>query len=281
LYYNSNYFGGHCMNLRLKNKSSLDLPSIYKRIGGIIAIISGFGFLGYGYGNNIIYFMNIGIGMILVGWIVIIFSYEKYLKYDIALGIFNDYADVIIKLIKSLDINTSGIIIPPKENLKIGCIFLPLNANFKINFGLLDDNVLFINSDNKKEMGVVFPPLGKGFIDVLSKYDDIVDLGLLDMNNPESKIILKDYLNYSLNLFQMGNNVSINFEENSIVEVSYKISDNGICKKLQSEDLCRKCPCPVCGFIVLSIAKSLNKILQIDKINETDNKITIRLLVVG
>jgi len=269
------------MNLRLKNKSSLDLPSIYKRIGGIIAIISGFGFLGYGYGNNIIYFMNIGIGMILVGWIVIIFSYEKYLKYDITLGIFNDYADVIIKLIKSLDINTSGIIIPPKENLKIGCIFLPLNANFKINFGLLDDNVLFINSDNKKEMGVVFPPLGKGFIDVLSKYDDIVDLGLLDMNNPESKIILKDYLNYSLNLFQMGNNVSINFEENSIVEVSYKISDNGICKKLQSEDLCRKCPCPVCGFIVLSIAKSLNKILQIDKINETDNKITIRLLVVG
>jgi len=252
----------------------LNLPNT-KKIIAVVVIILGLGFLSYGYFNNIIHFINLGIGLILIGWVVLAFSYEKYLKYDISSSVFNDYMDLIGKLIKSLDIKTSGVVIPPRENLKNGCIFLPLNENFKINFGLLDDRVLFVNSDNKNEMGIMFSPLGKGFINILKKYGDGE---YIDEVRAQDNI--EEYLNYSLNLFQIGDDVNVNFEDDTgNITISYKINDNNVCKRFQKENLCKKCPCPVCGFIILSLAKSLNSILKIEEITEDNKNIIIKLTV--
>jgi hypothetical protein len=241
------------------------------------------GFLGYGYFNNV-HFVNLGIGLILIGWVILSFSYEKYLKYDISSSIFNDYMDLIGKLIKSLDIKTGGIVIPPRENLKNGGIFLPLNRNFKINFGLLDDNVLFVNSDSKNEMGILFSPLGRSFINTLKKYDDVQNIEYIknekdigDIGDAQNEYV-EEYLNYALNLFQLGDEVNVYHSENAIT-ISYKINDNKMCGKLQNENLCRKCPCPICGFIILSLAKSLGKVLEIDDITEENKNIIIKLTV--
>ncbi|AEH07372.1 hypothetical protein [Methanothermococcus okinawensis] len=264
---------------KLRTKFLLNISN-FKKFTAIIVIAAGFGFLGYGYLNSIIHFINLGIGLLLIGWVLLSFSYEKYLRYNIGSSVFNDYMDLVGKLIKSLDIKNSGIIIPPRENLKNGAIFLPLNENFKINFGLIDDSVLFVNSDNKKEMGIVFTPLGKSLINILKKYDDLDELTLDEYDDKSSMIInIENYLDYSLNLFQLGSNVNVNFNDNKTITVSYKINDNSVCKKLQKDGLCKKCPCPVCGFIVLSIAKSLNRMLKIEEIIEDNRNIIIKLNV--
>ncbi|WP_292461034.1 hypothetical protein [Methanothermococcus sp.] len=268
-------------------KTKLSITTNFKKIIAIAVIIFGLGFLSYGYLNNIVHFINLGIGLVLIGWIILSFSYEKYLKYDIGSGIFSDYIDLIGKLIKNLDIKTSGVVIPPRENLKNGAVFLPLNEDFKINFGLINDTIFFVNSDNKNEMGLILSPLGKSLVKTLKKYGDYEAIYCnctehADNNLKSEKLDnIKDYLNYSLNLFQLGNNIDINFSNNDVIILSYEIYDNTVCKKLQKEGLCKKYPCPVCGFIVLSLAKSLDRILKIEEIIEENKHIIIKLRIIN
>ncbi|MDK2789553.1 MAG: hypothetical protein PWP15_60 [Methanothermococcus sp.] len=244
---------------------------LIKKIVGFLSVMLGLGFLINGYLNDIFYFINLGIGSILIGTVILIFSHEKYLKYDISSTIFNDYIDLISKLIKNLEINTKGIVIPPRHNIKNGTIFLPLNEDFEINFAVIDDNIIFVNSDNKKEMGVVFSPLGKGFINMLDKQGESID--------EVSKEIFDEHLSYALSLFDMGGDVNIKYKDKDIT-ISYKIKENEACKKLKKEKLCEKIPCPVCGFVILGLARNLNKVLKINEIKQENNNVVIKLSVI-
>lgn len=251
--------------------------SLQKKITGILLAIFGVILLINGYFNNTVYFINLGIGLIVIGWILLIFSYERYIKYDITSNVLNDYMDIIKKLIKELNIETDGIVIPPKENLKDGCIYLPLHRDFKINFSLIDDSTLFVNSDNRDEMGIILPPLGKGLIKLLKKYRGEYNVPLKEKNDIEE---LLEYLDYFLTLFQVGNNIEVKIHNKDIVIISYRIVDNSLCKKLQREELCNKCPCPICGAIVLIIAEFLNEALKIESIVEKNKIVTIKLKII-
>ncbi|WP_253254754.1 hypothetical protein [Methanofervidicoccus sp. A16] len=259
----------------LREKIRVICPDIFniKRITGVFLIVFGTILLVNGYLKDIVHFINLGIGLIVVGWIILIFTYDRYVKYDITSNIFNDYIDLIKRLIKGLDIKTSGVVIPPRENLKEGCIYLPLYENFKVNLSILDANTLFVNSDNKDEMGLLFSPLGKGLRKLLKEYREEYSLENKDVNN------LLDDLEYLLTLLQVGGDVKIDIKKDSVV-LSYRIEDNSLCKKLQRDNLCRKCPCPICGAIILTVAEFLNKILEIESIKEENRKVLIKLRVV-
>ena len=252
----------------------MDISNI-KKITGILLIVFGVILLINGYLKDIIHFMNLGIGLIVVGWILLIFAYDRYVGYNITSNIFNDYIDLIKKLIKGLDIKTGGVVIPPRENLKNGCIYLPVNENFKINLSIMDDNTLFVNSDNKDEMGLLFSPLGRGPRKLLKEYRGDYGTSLEDRDIN----YLLDDLEYLLNLLQVGGDAKVEIEEDVVV-VSYRIEDNTLCKKLQREDLCRRFPCPVCGAILLTVAEFLNEVLKIESIKEEGGRVSIKLRVI-
>ena len=54
---------------------------LIKKIVGFLSVILGSGFLVNGYLNDIFYCINLGIGSILIGTVILIFLHEKYLKY--------------------------------------------------------------------------------------------------------------------------------------------------------------------------------------------------------
>ncbi|WP_456472778.1 hypothetical protein [Methanocaldococcus sp.] len=239
--------------------------NILKVIGGLCVI---FGILLgiYGYFWNVFYFFNIGVGLILIGSIIIILSYEEY-RYNINVKLFNDYIDLIKKLIKSLEIENNGIVIPKGDNIKSEIIFLPIEKNYKINMALIDENILFVNSDNKKEMGLIFSPVGKSILEILEREEFNI--------NSEN---LEDYLSYILSFFDFGKDVVVEFKDKEII-IDYKIKNDKFCEKMQKERLCEKFPCHVCGSIILVVSKVLKKILKIDEIKKDGNKIKIKLVV--
>jgi len=250
----------------------LDVSNI-KKISGISLIVFGTILLINGYLKGVIHFINLGIGLIVVGWILLIFAYDKYIEYNIISHVFKDYIDLIKRLIKGLDIKT-GVVIPPRENLKDGCIYLPLHEKFKVNLSIMDDNTFFVNSDNKDEMGILLPPLGRG-IRRLSKESENYRISLEreDIND------LLNHLEYILTYHQVGGNVEVKVIDDTVV-ISYRVEDNSICKELQREGICRRCPCPVCGAILLSTAEFLNKVLKIEDIKEEDKNVYIELKII-
>jgi len=245
-----------------------------KKITGILSISFGVILLINGYLKEVIHFINLGIGLIVVGWILLIFAYERYIEHHITFNMLNDYIDLIRKLIKELDIKTSGIVIPPRENLKDGCIYLPLHKNFKINLSIMDDNKLFVNSDNKDEMGLLLPPLGRGLRKSKDNKEDYkTSLEVGNIND------LLHYLEHLLTCRQVGSDVKVEIAGDTVA-ISYRVENNFLCKELQREDLCRKCPCPVCGAILLSTAEFLNEVLKIESIKEEGRKVSIKLKVI-
>jgi hypothetical protein len=120
-------------------------------------------------------------------------------------------------------------------------------------------------------MGVVFSPLGKGFINMLDKQGESID--------EVSKEIFDEHLSYALSLFDMGGDVNIKYKDKDIT-ISYKIKENEACKKLKKEKLCEKIPCPVCGFVILGLARNLNKVLKINEIKQENNNVVIKLSVI-
>jgi len=60
----------------------MDISNI-KKITGILLIVFGVILLINGYLKDIIHFMNLGIGLIVVGWILLIFAYDRYVGYNI------------------------------------------------------------------------------------------------------------------------------------------------------------------------------------------------------
>lgn len=268
-----------CIYSDIKNLLKEKIGIVYSDISntmkttGVILIVFGAVLLINGYLKSIIYFINLGIGLIVIGWILFIFRYDKYIEYDITSNIFNDYIDLIKKLIKQWDIKTGGIIIPPRKNLKNGCIYLSFSGNFKVNLRKVDNNTLFVNS-GKKKIGLLLSPLGKGIKNLLKEYrgDFIIPSEDRDIND------LLEELEYLLTLLQVGGDVRVEMKKD-IITISYRIEDNSLCKKLQKEDLCRKYPCPVCGAMLLVVAEFLNKMLKIESIRERNKRVTIKLKV--
>ena len=268
-----------CIYSDIKNLLKEKIGIVYSDISntmkttGVILIVFGAVLLINGYLKSIIYFINLGIGLIVVGWILFIFGYDKYIEYDITSNIFNDYIDLIKILIKQWDIKTGSIIIPPRKNLKNGCICLSSNENFKVNLRKVDNNTLSVNS-GKKEIGFFLSPLGKGIKNLLKEYRGDYEIP------PEDRDIndLLEELEYLLTLLQVGGDVRVEMKKD-IITISYRIEDNSLCKKLQKEDLCRKYPCPVCGAMLLVVVEFLNKMLKIESIREENKRVTIKLKV--
>ena len=255
-------------------KRGIDIQSI-KRVSGILLMIFGVALLINGYLKDVIYFINLGVGLIVVGWILLIFTFERCIEYSIVSHVLDDYIELVKRLIKGLNIKTGAVIIPPGENLKHGCIFLPFHENFKVNLSIMDDYTLFVNSDNRDEMGILLPPLGRGLRRLLKKYRGEYSTSLEDR---DINLLLED-LEYLLSLLAIGGDVKVETRGDEII-ITYKIGDNSLCKRLQEEDLCRRYPCPVCGALVLTVAEFLNKVLKIEEIKEENRKVLIKLRII-
>ncbi|AEF97044.1 hypothetical protein [Methanotorris igneus] len=240
--------------------------NILRVIGGL-CVIFGISLGIYGYLEDIFYFFNIGVGLILIGSIMTIFSYEKY-EYDINTKLFNDYIDLIKRLIRSLEIENKGIVISKGGNIRSGVIFLPIEKDYRINLSLIDENILLVNSDNKKEMGLVFPLLGKSMLKILEREE-------FSNINTEN---LEDCLSYTLSLFNFGGDVVVEFKGREVI-INYRIKNAEFCERMQKEKLCERFPCHVCGFIILVISRVLNRMLKIEEIKKDKDRIRIRLMV--
>ena len=266
---------GSIKSLMREKVGGVYLYSSIKKITSALLMIFGVILLINGYLNDTVHFINLGIGLVVVGWILLIFTYDRCIEYSTISSILSDYIDLIKRLINGLDIKTSGVVIPPRENLKDGCIYLPFHENFKVNLSIMDDNALFVNSDNRDEIGLLLPPVGRRLKKLLKKYrgDHETSFEDGDINH------LLEYLEYLLNFLQVGGGVKVEITGDTVL-ISYRVEDNSLCRKLQRDDICRKYPCPVCGAILLTASEFLDEVLKIESIKEENKRVSIKLRVI-
>jgi len=246
-----------------------------KRVTSLLLIIFGVILLINGYLQGVVHLINLGIGLTVVGWILLIFTFSRCIDYNIVSHVLSDYIELVKRWIRAFDIKTGGVVIPPRENLRDGGIYLPFHERYKVNLSIMDYNTLLVNSDSRDERGLLLPPLGRGLRKLLIEYRGS------SYASPEERDIsyLLEDLEYLLNLLEIGSDVKVEIEGDTVV-ISYRIEDHTLCKRLQREDLCRKYPCPVCGVLVLTVAEFLNKVLKIEEIKNENKRVFIKLKVI-
>ena len=217
--------------------------------GVLIAIGAAFAFKGAMEGNQSV--INVGIGGIFLGIIVLTFSTSDYIKYDAFKAMVLPYFQLCKGLINSLELKSKAVYIPAYGNLPDGGIFIPLHDNFDLDLAKLDENSFFITDvGREKEMGLFLAPLGKDLMKMYEKYSemDFTNAGLHAVEN--ASVVLK-----SLGL---AANVVVEEREEQI-----RVLVEGVKTKICSKT-CEQVACPICSSVLLSIAKSIQELIVVE-----------------
>ena len=217
--------------------------------GVLIAIGAVFAFKGAMEGNQSV--INVGIGGIFLGIIVLTFSTSDYIKYDAFKAMVLPYFQLCKGLINSLELKSKAVYIPAYGNLPEGGIFIPLHDNFDLDLAKLDENSFFITDvGREREMGLFLAPLGKDLMKMYEEYSemDFTNAGLHAVEN--ASVVLK-----SLGL---AANVVVEEREEQI-----RVLVEGVKTKICSKT-CEQVACPICSSVLLSIAKSIQELIVVE-----------------
>ncbi|MCK4398685.1 MAG: hypothetical protein KAV25_06805 [Methanophagales archaeon] len=217
--------------------------------GVLIAIGAVFAFKGAMEGNQSV--INVGIGGIFLGIIVLTFSTSDYIKYDAFKAMVLPYFQLCKGLINSLELKSKAVYIPAYGNLPDGGIFIPLHDNFDLDLAKLDENSFFITDvGREREMGLFLAPLGKDLMKMYETYSetDFTNAGLHAVEN--ASVVLK-----SLGL---AANVVVEEREEQI-----RVLVEGVKTKICSKT-CEQVACPICSSVLLSIAKSIQELIVVE-----------------
>ncbi len=217
--------------------------------GVLIAIGAVFAFKGAMEGNQSV--INVGIGGIFLGIIVLTFSTSDYIKYDAFKAMVLPYFQLCKGLINSLELKSKAVYIPAYGNLPDGGIFIPVHDNFDLDLAKLDENSFFITDvGREREMGLFLAPLGKDLMKMYETYSetDFTNAGLHAVEN--ASVVLK-----SLGL---AANVVVEEREEQI-----RVLVEGVKTKICSKT-CEQVACPICSSVLLSIAKSIQELIVVE-----------------
>ncbi|MCK4732275.1 MAG: hypothetical protein KAT65_07440 [Methanophagales archaeon] len=217
--------------------------------GVLIAIGAVFAFKGAMEGDQRV--INVGIGGIFLGIIVLTFSTSDYIKYDAFKAMVSPYFQLCKGLINSLELKSKAVYIPAYGNLPEGGIFIPLHDNFDLDLAKLDENSFFITDvGREREMGLFLAPLGRDLMKMYEAYTemDFTNAGLHTVENA------------SVTLKSLGLATSVTVEERG---EKIRVLVAGVKTKLCSKK-CEQVACPICSSILLSIAKSIQELVVVE-----------------
>lgn len=212
--------------------------------------------------------VNLGIGGIFLGAIVLTFSTTDYVKYDAVKALITPYIEDTSRLIKNLELKNKAVVIPPYENMENGSIFIPLHADFSLGLARLDNSMLFATDvGREKEMGVILSA-GSELLRMYESYAEM-DFSSTDIEVIESAVssVLR-VLNLAkfVEIFEKGEELVIHIEELKFAE---------ICNAAMSKGMCEHAPCSLCSSLLLSIAKSSGELVAVQSFNLEDTRVEI------
>ncbi|WP_457590271.1 hypothetical protein [Geoglobus sp.] len=203
--------------------------------------------------------INAGIGGIFLGVVLMTFSTSEYVKADALAAAITSHQELARKLVRSLEIENSAVYIPPYENLESGGLYIPLHRDFQLNLAALDEDVVFLtDAGREKEMGLVLPVPGKDLVRMFEEYSE-TEISGLDIYAVESSSSV-------LRSLGLAKSVSADMSEEEIRVYVDDVKYRDLCS-----ESCRQIPCPVCGSVLLAIAKGLNELIQVESV-EFDNR---------
>jgi len=217
--------------------------------GVLIAMGAAFTFKGAMDGDQSV--INVGIGGIFLGVIVVTFSTSEYIKTDAFKAMVLPYFQLSKSLINSLKLKSTSVYIPPYGNLPEGGIFIPLHDNFDLDLAKLDEDSLFITDvGREKEMGLFLAPIGKELMKMYEQYSetDFTNAGLHAVESAAA--VLKS----------LGLAASVVVEDRG---TEIRVLVGGMKTELCSQT-CEQAACPICSSILLSIAKSIQELVVVE-----------------
>lgn len=218
--------------------------------GVLIAMGAVFAFKGALDGDQSV--INVGIGGIFLGIIVLTFSTSEYIKTDAFNAMVLPYFQLSKSLINSLELKSKAVYIPAYDNLPEGGIFIPLHDNFDLDLAKLDETSLFITDvGREKEMGLLLAPIGKDLMKMYESYSetDFTNAGLHAVESAAA--VLKS----------LGLAASIVVEERG---AEIRVLVGGVKTEICSQT-CEQVACPICSSIILSIAKCIQELVVVER----------------
>jgi len=207
--------------------------------------------------------INVGIGGLFLGIIVLTFSTSDYIKYDAFKAMVLPYFRFCKGLVDSLELKSKAVYIPPYSNLPDGGIFVPLHDNFDLDLAKLDETAFFITDvGREKEMGVFLAPLGRDLMKMYESYSEMefTNAGLHAVENASA--VLKS----------LGLATSVIVEEREEGD-KIRVLVSGVKADLCSET-CEQVACPIFSSILLSIAKCIQELIVVETFKiETEHEL--------
>jgi len=219
-------------------------------------------------------YINLGIAGIFLGLVIISLLPSNYIKYETFEAMMKPYLTLSKNLTSNLTLEGKAIYIPPYENLPKGGTFIPLNEDFDLDIGILDEETVFLtNVSREKEMGLLIaPPLGYELVKKFEEYSE-TNLTNADLNlaiTSASSILKTLDLIGGIDAEQEGETIKL-FIEN----IKPKF-----CKNTESKT-CEKLACPICSSILASIAKSQRELIKVENIEKHENYVEVDIKLLG
>jgi len=231
-----------------------------KHAGGTLLIIAGSALMINGGMNGDQMTINAGIGGVFIGVVLLTFASPDYIKYDAFRAVIKPCVLFFRRLSESLELEGKAIYIPPYPNLRKGGIFIPLHEDFDIDLTKLDENTLFLTDvGREREMGLLLPPTGRDLVEMYESYMGMEFSGLNSVENAGAV----------LRSLGLAKSVSVE-EKNDEVHIFI----DGLRMDTCSEE-CVRSPCPVCGSVLLSIAKSIDELIMVERVDVRDGNVEI------
>jgi len=240
-----------------------------KYVGGGVLIAAGIALALTGVTTGNQHGINAGIGGIFLGVVLLTFSNPDYIKYDAYRAVVKPYSELTASLVSSLQLEGGSVYIPPYENMGQGGIFLPLHRDFDMDLARLDSGTMFLTEGGReKEMGLLFPPLGRELVEMYEGYSesDLQYSGLPVVEDASSSVLKSLKLAGSVRIEEKSGELNVFVE--------------GVGQEGCSES-CVQAPCPLCSSILLSIAKATGELIKVEVLNYSDNFVEIRGRKIG
>lgn len=149
------------------------------RVVGSILVALGVGLWYYGGMTGMFSLVNLGIGSIILGLVLVALPLGGQVDREAVSLICGASAEFLRDMRDDLELKGQPIIIPPFENLPRGGIFLPKFQDVSMVLGKFEEGKVFVTGSERESGVLVAPPFGWGIVEyVLENVGDLSGTGL-------------------------------------------------------------------------------------------------------
>ena len=206
--------------------------------------------------------IKIGFASILIGIFTMFMLTKKTITQKISNEQIEGNIDTIKNIIKTLQIKGNAVFLPKTDILTEERILIPQSNNATIKIPKIQNDSVFLTTENGKNLGISIPPSGLKLINEIEKEEKFETTKIKNLEEKLQRFVGMDLVK-SLSLKQVKTGWELEIEKPSF------------CPNDQS--LCTQYPCPTCSAILTAITRSTNGLnykLQIKNISNDGNKTT-------